>query len=200
MVTCLPFKKGNSQMKCRMTGCNEDAKAREMCNRHYNIARKWVVGRGGSWNRMDSIEFDKELALVESHGNSLESQRKNNKGQRGASAMKCLTEGCERSAVARGLCRSCYQIARNHVKSGKITWKELEASGYVQVATKTNSHKSPFTAMLEKAKLLKSIKNAPDGEIIPCTTPVIHSEVQELPVRQEVSQLPISQTTKAPWE
>jgi hypothetical protein len=43
--------------------------------------------------------------------------------------MKCLVDGCERSAKSRGLCSICYQTARNKVSSGITTWSEFEKLG-----------------------------------------------------------------------
>ena len=39
--------------------------------------------------------------------------------------MKCLSEGCEKEAKVRGLCRPCYQAAYIQVQRGKVTWKQL---------------------------------------------------------------------------
>lgn len=42
---------------------------------------------------------------------------------------KCLNPKCERKQYARGLCQSCYGLARHIVKSGKTSWEELEKNG-----------------------------------------------------------------------
>jgi len=43
--------------------------------------------------------------------------------------VKCLRPDCAREANIRGLCRTCYAVARAMVKSGAVTWENLEAEG-----------------------------------------------------------------------
>jgi hypothetical protein len=42
---------------------------------------------------------------------------------------KCLTEGCDRDANARGLCCVCGLAAYKMVKRGQCTWEQLESLG-----------------------------------------------------------------------
>ncbi len=41
------------------------------------------------------------------------------------SKKKCKLEGCERTAVARGMCWPCYRSMYRMVRIGKTTWKSL---------------------------------------------------------------------------
>ena len=43
--------------------------------------------------------------------------------------MRCTIETCDRKAVTRGLCHSCYLTALRLVKAGETTWSELEQKG-----------------------------------------------------------------------
>ena len=43
--------------------------------------------------------------------------------------MKCLRPDCQRKPLCRGLCASCYTIASQIVKTGQLTWEELEKQG-----------------------------------------------------------------------
>ena len=47
----------------------------------------------------------------------------------------CLIEGCECKSKSRGLCGNCYQAARNKVKSGVVTWEQLENIGLAKPST-----------------------------------------------------------------
>lgn len=38
----------------------------------------------------------------------------------------CLRPGCEAPSRTRGLCKTCYQIARDLIRHDKTTWEELE--------------------------------------------------------------------------
>lgn len=44
---------------------------------------------------------------------------------------RCLNPKCHRTAETRGLCSTCYTIARNAVRRGETTWAKLEAEGKV---------------------------------------------------------------------
>jgi hypothetical protein len=39
---------------------------------------------------------------------------------------QCMSEGCYRPVVARGVCAGCYATARQLVITGKTTWRALE--------------------------------------------------------------------------
>jgi len=43
--------------------------------------------------------------------------------------MRCTIDGCDRKAVTRGLCHSCYLTALRLVQAGEATWTALEATG-----------------------------------------------------------------------
>ncbi len=43
--------------------------------------------------------------------------------------MRCVIEGCDRKAVTRGLCHSCYLTALRLVQAGETTWTALETAG-----------------------------------------------------------------------
>ena len=43
-------------------------------------------------------------------------------------APKCLVPGCEKPQKTRGLCVTCYAVARDLVKEGKTTWDKLVES------------------------------------------------------------------------
>jgi len=40
-----------------------------------------------------------------------------------------MIEGCDRKVRARGLCHSCYLTAQAQVKSGRVSWRQLEKLG-----------------------------------------------------------------------
>lgn len=39
---------------------------------------------------------------------------------------RCLSPGCEKKALHRGLCDGCYQAASRKVRAKFVTWAELE--------------------------------------------------------------------------
>ena len=41
----------------------------------------------------------------------------------------CLKPDCGRDAKIRGLCHSCYTVARKAITDGKTTWEKLEKDG-----------------------------------------------------------------------
>lgn len=43
----------------------------------------------------------------------------------------CLIQDCERDAVTRGVCRSCYTTLYLRVEKGETTWAALEKAGLV---------------------------------------------------------------------
>jgi hypothetical protein len=53
--------------------------------------------------------------------------------------MKCLAEGCEHEAVARGLCGTCHRRYSYRVKHGKATWSELIKKGLAKRARKVRN-------------------------------------------------------------
>lgn len=61
-------------------------------------------------------------------------------------APKCLTEGCHTKAQWKGLCASCYGVAKKLINANKTTWEELVTLGLAQVEIK------PFEAAFNKAK------------------------------------------------
>ena len=44
-------------------------------------------------------------------------------------SMKCITPDCNGEENSRGLCRACYAIMHDLVKSGKVTKEQLVADG-----------------------------------------------------------------------
>ena len=42
---------------------------------------------------------------------------------------ECIVPGCNRTAVTRGLCHSCYMVARRLVKNGVTSWITLKSAG-----------------------------------------------------------------------
>lgn len=42
---------------------------------------------------------------------------------------KCVTDGCVRDGISRGLCQTCYVSAKKIVDSGKYSWEELARLG-----------------------------------------------------------------------
>ena len=50
----------------------------------------------------------------------------------------CMRCGKQHNGLfVRGLCSSCYQLARKYVQAGNTTWKELESLGKVRVKRQT---------------------------------------------------------------
>lgn len=45
------------------------------------------------------------------------------------SLVNCITPDCKGEVTARGLCMSCYTVARRQILRGKTTWLELEQAG-----------------------------------------------------------------------
>ncbi|MES2367364.1 MAG: hypothetical protein V4563_15920 [Pseudomonadota bacterium] len=63
----------------------------------------------------------------------------NGKSHRNAKA-KCLSSGCGEFVLSRGLCSSCYQMARFAVMKGKTNWKKLERDGKCGPSRKRHSN------------------------------------------------------------
>lgn len=42
---------------------------------------------------------------------------------------RCVTSGCGNAAWTRGLCNTCYQLARKRVMDGEVTWEAIEKAG-----------------------------------------------------------------------
>lgn len=61
---------------------------------------------------------------------------------------KCKTPGCKtRGDHSRGVCQPCYITYSNHVRTGKITWAELEAARVVLPTSRkqdTPAHKAIY--------------------------------------------------------
>jgi hypothetical protein len=67
----------------------------------------------------------------------------------GEKTMKCLV--CEKASKSRGLCSLCYQAASQRVKSGKVTWGQLEAVGLAKPAKNVSNAQNAFSvAFAEK--------------------------------------------------
>lgn len=65
--------------------------------------------------------------------------------------MQCLVIGCGRDTKVRGLCSSCYQLARLKVLQGKTTWKELEESDLAKRKQNQGGNGGPFNkAFIDK--------------------------------------------------
>lgn len=64
-------------------------------------------------------------------------------------APKCLTEGCHTKAQWKGLCASCYGVAKKLIEKGQTTWEELTELGLAKVDIK------PFEAAFKLAKQKK---------------------------------------------
>lgn len=45
---------------------------------------------------------------------------------------RCLTHGCDRAAVCRGVCHKCYMRLRYAVKQHEVSWSTMEAAGVVK--------------------------------------------------------------------
>lgn len=50
--------------------------------------------------------------------------------------MKCITPGCGKKAMTRGLCSACYPVARGLIRAKKTTWEDMEARGVARKAIK----------------------------------------------------------------
>lgn len=59
---------------------------------------------------------------------------------------KCLTEGCFTKAQWKGLCASCYGVAKKLITAGETSWEELTKMGLAKQDVK------PFEAMFRKLK------------------------------------------------
>lgn len=66
--------------------------------------------------------------------------------------VECLIVGCDREAVSRGVCHSCYASARNAIKKQATSWAELEKLGLVGPPLVA---KSKFAAALQVARSKK---------------------------------------------
>lgn len=69
---------------------------------------------------------------------------------------RCIVPGCDRQAVARGVCWRCYRFFENEIKSGRTTEKKLIAKKLVLPSTQQNRSigqpKSPAKRALEKLR------------------------------------------------
>lgn len=45
---------------------------------------------------------------------------------------RCLTHGCDRVAVCRGVCHKCYMRLRYAVTAHKVSWSVMERAGVVK--------------------------------------------------------------------
>ncbi len=61
--------------------------------------------------------------------------------------MKCLIDGCDSVAKARGMCTTCYQTAVAIIRRGESAWEQLEELG---LANKPQ-HRSPGNGAFAKA-------------------------------------------------
>lgn len=67
---------------------------------------------------------------------------------------KCVVTG--EPAVSRGLCARCYQAASSLVKSGKVTWEELEARGLALPSTRADAGPNPFLEAYNQSEPVNS--------------------------------------------
>ena len=65
---------------------------------------------------------------------------------------ECLFPGCGLGASVRGLCTSHYRSAFQLVKSGKVTWEQLEAAGKCRVVHRKNKYGDVRGWLLEGVK------------------------------------------------
>lgn len=63
---------------------------------------------------------------------------------------KCITELCQNDSTTRGLCYSCYGVARTAVSKNITTWAELESNGLCKEATKKKGGNSLFMQAFKK--------------------------------------------------
>lgn len=63
-------------------------------------------------------------------------------------APKCLTDGCSTKSQWKGLCASCYGVAKKLIEKKETTWEELVQLRLAKVDVK------PFEAAFRKAKEL----------------------------------------------
>lgn len=63
---------------------------------------------------------------------------------------ECMTEGCNKNAITRGLCRTCYNQARKLVKNHATSFFELETLGLILPPHGDSGSK--FKAAWQKAK------------------------------------------------
>lgn len=59
---------------------------------------------------------------------------------------KCLTDGCFTKRQWKGLCASCYGVAKKLITANKTSWEELVELGLAEVELK------PFEAAFNKKK------------------------------------------------
>lgn len=71
---------------------------------------------------------------------------------------RCLV--CDNVASSRGLCSSCYQSAAGVVKSGKVTWEQLETLGLANAPTRSGrGSKSAIVQAMEDNGLIQAEAN-----------------------------------------
>jgi hypothetical protein len=67
--------------------------------------------------------------------------------------MKCLIDGCERPAAARGLCWSCYCGMIRRIRDKKTTWEQLIKSGLAKEAKHGGRNGGLLQAAISKGNL-----------------------------------------------
>lgn len=61
----------------------------------------------------------------------------------------CLTQGCTRPRITRGLCQYCYFVARKLIERKLTTWEELEAAGIARVKARRPFNNNPLVQALD---------------------------------------------------
>lgn len=57
---------------------------------------------------------------------------------------KCLVPDCSGLGYSRGLCHSCYYVAKRLVKNGRTTWEQLAIDGKIQKPKGSTSPKIEY--------------------------------------------------------
>lgn len=72
------------------------------------------------------------------------------------SSKLCRAPGCEEEAQSRGLCRCCYNAARNLILAGKATWEQLEKMRLS--APRLRRMRNPLAVAFAERKGTKAVK------------------------------------------
>jgi hypothetical protein len=117
---------------CLTPDCVRQPQCRGVCRICYQAAYGLVRSGKTTWDTLE--QFGRVLPVYHYAQN----------------AAVCMTPGCDREAFTRGVCGSCYQVARRAINRGESTWAQLEESGLIN-SSHAGSGRDAFRAALAAA-------------------------------------------------
>jgi hypothetical protein len=116
---------------CIRKGCMQSSVTNGVCEHHLRSYREQIGCRLTTW--------DKLIASKIILPNKVERKTSQKKG----SGLKCITEGCDRESISRGVCGTCYEMYRHRVSKEYCTWDALVAEGKILPASKRGKKPKP---------------------------------------------------------